>query len=178
MKKVSIWLQNNKKWNFPSLEKEISCDILIIGGGLTGVCSAYNIKNSGKEIILIEQNKMGFGVSGHTTGKITYLQEDILEKIKKKYDEETAYKYLDSQKKYMSFIKDIIVNENIDCDLVTSDSYLFVFEDKNKKKLDIQRKFIKDYQDEKELPAKAYSVDAFKVSDSYLFHPIKYFRKI
>ena len=78
----SIWLDSIKKYNYPTLNNDCECDILIIGGGITGVSCAYHLKNCNKKVILVESNLIAHGTSGKTTGKLTFLQDDILNKIK------------------------------------------------------------------------------------------------
>ncbi|HBD63050.1 MAG TPA: FAD-dependent oxidoreductase, partial [Clostridiales bacterium] len=50
-------------------------DVLIIGAGLTGLTTAYLLKDSGYKIGIIEGTDTGYGVSGYTTAKITVQHE-------------------------------------------------------------------------------------------------------
>ena len=43
--------KNIKSLSLPKLEKNIDCDILIIGGGLAGISCAFNLKNTNKNVI-------------------------------------------------------------------------------------------------------------------------------
>ena len=45
MKKESIWLKDLKINKNKPLDKDIEVDILIIGGGLTGISTLYNLRN-------------------------------------------------------------------------------------------------------------------------------------
>ena len=58
-------------------------DVLIIGGGITGISTAYHLIDSGLKVCLVEKNLIGSGVTSRTTGKLTYLQEDICSRINK-----------------------------------------------------------------------------------------------
>lgn len=69
----SLWIQNNEQNKIRKLNQDIETDILIIGGGITGLTTAYKLINSGLKIALVEQNKVGSGISSKTTGKINYL---------------------------------------------------------------------------------------------------------
>ena len=75
MKKESIWLKDLKIKKNKPLDKDIEVDILIIGGGLTGISTAYNLRNEKMNICLVEQNFIGSGVTSKSTAKINYLQE-------------------------------------------------------------------------------------------------------
>ena len=58
MKNISIWKDNIKSINYKKLDKNLDIDILIIGGGITGISALYHLKNSNLKIILVEQNKI------------------------------------------------------------------------------------------------------------------------
>ena len=117
MKNYSIWKDNVEIGSFNRLDKDINVDILIIGGGMTGVSTLYHLRESGFKVALVEQNKIGMGVTANTTGKVTYLQDKIYNELLKNFDFDIASLYLKSQKDTMDLIIDIINKDNIDCDL-------------------------------------------------------------
>ena len=117
MKNYSVWKDNYKVTNYNSLDKDISCDVLIIGGGLTGVSSLFNLRDSGLDVVLVEQNKIGLGVTSNSTGKLTYLQNDLIDKIRKFYSDSVALEYINSQIDSINNICNIIDKYNISCDL-------------------------------------------------------------
>ena len=45
-------------------------DILIIGGGAVGICSAYYLKELGKDVVVVEKNEIGSGSSYGNAGLI------------------------------------------------------------------------------------------------------------
>ena len=91
----SIWENKNKETNYTN--KNIETDILIIGGGITGITTALYLLNSDKTLTLIEANKIGSGITERTTGKINIMQEYNYQKIKKMTNITTSKKYLKSQ---------------------------------------------------------------------------------
>ena len=110
----SYWQKTSQHPCFKQLNKDIKTDILIIGGGLSGISCAYQLKETGKQITIVEKNLLGSHTSGHTTAKITLLQDLIYQKLVKHYNIETAYLYYQSQKEAMKGIKDLIEKEKID----------------------------------------------------------------
>ena len=68
-----------------SFNKNIEVDVLIIGGGITGLTTAYYLKDSNLNVCLVEKNYIGMGVTSKTTGKINYLQETIYSDLTSKY---------------------------------------------------------------------------------------------
>ena len=126
----SLWKKIKKNNEYHDFKKDV--DVLIIGAGLSGINTAYFLKDSNLKVCLIDDGKIGNGASAYTTGKLTYLQSDILTKIQNIYDYETAKKYLDSQIYAINLICNIIIENNIDCDLTKNDSYVFTTCDSNK----------------------------------------------
>ena len=57
---MSYWLESTKdnRKEFEKLEKNINTDVCIIGGGLTGLTTAYYLKNSGLNVVLLEKDKL------------------------------------------------------------------------------------------------------------------------
>lgn len=97
MKNKSIWLDYNKREKYKSLDHNINVDVLIIGGGITGISSLYHLSNSNLNIALVEKNELGHGVTARTTGKITYLQDEMYDKLNKYHGMTVTKQYLNSQ---------------------------------------------------------------------------------
>ncbi len=174
----SIWLKgiNFKKGN--TLKENINTDILIIGGGITGISSLYFLKDSNLNITLVDSNNIASGQTSKSTGKLTYLQGLLLNKIENIYDRDTAIKYLNSQKDAIEIIKEIIIENNIKCDFESNNSYVFTSKKNNLNKLN-ELKNILDYANIKykltsTLPIKFPCIYSIKVTDTAVFNPVKY----
>lgn len=74
---ASYWTQELNVKQYPTLEKDISCDILVIGGGIAGILCAYRLKQQGFHVILVDKNRIGMGITRHTTATITALQDKL-----------------------------------------------------------------------------------------------------
>ena len=125
MKNISIWSEEIDKSKVNSLDADLDVDVAIVGGGITGLSVAYYLSDVGYNICLLESNRIGEGITSRTTGKITYLQEDLLLKIKDIYSMDMAKKYYESQKLAIKEINRIMSKNSISCDLKKSDSYIF-----------------------------------------------------
>ena len=76
----SLWTENIEMPEFPTLEKDIRTQVLIIGGGMAGVLCAYFLQQAGVDYCLLEKDRICQGVTGHTTAKITAQHGLIYEK--------------------------------------------------------------------------------------------------
>ncbi|MFD1803577.1 NAD(P)/FAD-dependent oxidoreductase [Mixta tenebrionis] len=57
--------------NFPSLQEEKECDLVVIGGGLLGASTALHLSEAGIDTVLLEKNTIGAGASGRNGGQLT-----------------------------------------------------------------------------------------------------------
>ena len=119
------------------------CDILVIGGGIAGLSTVYNLKDHGKRIILIDKNKCGMGATSCNTGKLTFMQDLIYHDIESNYNEKVARLYLNSQKEAINIITSIIKKEKIDCDLTKTNAYVFSNDEDKYKNFDKEIEFYK-----------------------------------
>ncbi len=121
----SYWVNSTEKTNFPKLNSNLSTDVCIIGGGITGVATAYMLKNSGLKVSLLEASEIGMGVTANTTAKITSQHGLIYNYLINSFDFDTAKKYLDSNEDAIKTIENIVKTENIDCDFEHQNSYIY-----------------------------------------------------
>ena len=174
----SIW--ENKKTETKTTRKNIETDILIIGGGITGMTSLLYLLENKQTITLIEANKIGEGITNKTTGKINIMQEYIYQTIETETNKTIANNYLESQIYATEIIKKIINTYKIDCDFTENDSYLFTNTQKNIKKIIKEKEILSkkiSCETINKLPNNYPCLYGIKTK-SYVFNPIKYINKI
>ena len=178
MKNRSIWKENVSNKKLPSLNKDIYCDVLIVGGGIAGLSTAYFLKDSNYNVVLIEKDKCGEGASSKNTGKLTFMQELIYHKLEKNYSSEVASLYLQSQNSAIELALDIIETNNIECNLFSEDAYVFIDKDSDIKKIDKELNFYKNNNVEcekvDEIPNQFPIKLGIKTKGSYSFNPYKF----
>ena len=69
----SYWIEStkNEKRNYPRLKESLSTEVCIIGGGITGITTAYYLAKEGRKVILLEKDEICSKTSCNTTAKIT-----------------------------------------------------------------------------------------------------------
>lgn len=178
----SIWLEDVYPKKQKALNENIETDVLIIGGGITGITTAYALRNQGLSVCLVERNYIGSGVTSKTTGKLTYLQERIYTKLQNEYNYQTAKLYLQSQKKAIQLVKEIIQKEEFDCSLEKVTSYVFTDKEtelqKLKKEYTLLKKMGVNVKEHQKLEIGLNSIYAISVEDTYVFHPLKYINNL
>lgn len=85
------WLLKNGLINsYPTLQTNITCDILIIGGGITGSLMAYQLSGEGYRVVLIDKRDVALGSTAGTTAMLQYELDEPLFSLIKKVGEEAA----------------------------------------------------------------------------------------
>lgn len=121
---ISYWIDSVKPLEFETLNKSIEADILIIGGGIAGLTTAYQLLRSGRNITLMEDGLIGSGESGRTTAHLTCALDDRYYEIQKAFGEEGSKIAAESHIAAINFIEQIIKQESIDCDFERIDGFL------------------------------------------------------
>ena len=170
----SIWEDTAKRVHFDALSSNKNTDILIIGGGITGILCAYKLKNAGVDCILVEANEISGGITKNTTAKITLGHGLIYDKMIKRFGEDKTRLYIDAQNKAIKEYARLC--EKIDCDYETRDNYVYSMGDR--------KKIEKEVAALGRLGMKAESLDAcelpftvagaVRVRDQAQFHPLKF----
>ena len=178
METKSIWEKYSKKTEIKILKNNLDIDVAIVGGGMTGLSTGYFLKNSNLKACIFERGKIAEEITSKTTGKITFLQENILTEIENIYSRNRAEKYYKSQKCAIELINNIIEENNIECDLKKVDSYCFATNKSDIKKIRREENILKSFGEEvesiKKLPDGLEVDYGIKVSNTFVFNPIKY----
>lgn len=174
----SLWEKLSKKPIFNQLKGDTKTDVLIIGGGITGVLCAYMLENAGISYILVEASEIGSGTTKNTTAKITSQHGLIYNKLEREFDIEYAKKYLQINENALDKFRELC--KNIDCDFEEKDS--FVYSLNNRKKIEDELttlekiEFKAEFSDKLPLP---FSVDgAVKFPKQAQFNPLKFIYEI
>ena len=122
----SYWIDSVKEQNkFSALEENIKTDICIIGGGLTGLSTAYNLSKYKIRTVLLEKDEICKQTSGNSTAKITSQHGLIYKYLTDSKGQDFARKYYEANENAIRNIKNIIDKEGIDCDFEYQPAYVF-----------------------------------------------------
>lgn len=79
---------------FPTLDSDVSCDVAVIGGGITGAIAAYHLVEAGLDTVLVDRRDVGGGSTSASTGLLQYEIDtnlaDLIERVGKR-DAERSY---------------------------------------------------------------------------------------
>ena len=69
----SIWTKTFTNRKRVSLKGDIRADVAVIGGGMTGILTAWQLKQAGVRAVVLEADRIGGGQTGNTTAKLAIL---------------------------------------------------------------------------------------------------------
>ena len=75
-KTTSPWLDTvQDKQRYPALKGWVTADVVVIGGGITGLMSAWNLAAKGRSVVLLDKNHIATGDTGLTTAFLTRVPD-------------------------------------------------------------------------------------------------------
>lgn len=119
----SIWQANAQRPDFPVLEGDCKTDVLIIGGGLAGLLTAYFLKERGVDCMLVEAARICGGVSGKTTAKITSQHGACYHKLLRRFGSERTLAYYRANQQAVEKYRTLC--KGIDCDFREQQSFVY-----------------------------------------------------
>ncbi|MBR2338520.1 MAG: FAD-dependent oxidoreductase [Clostridia bacterium] len=126
----SIWWEGVELSRFPTLKQDINTDVLIIGGGMAGVLTAYLLSQQGVDCVLVEKERIGGGVTGNTTAKVTAQHGLIYNQIAQDYGLDAAKVYL--QANLQALERYAALADTIPCDWERQDNFVYAVNDRQK----------------------------------------------
>lgn len=168
-----------KPLKFEKLNKNISVDVIIVGGGIAGLSTAYNLSKAGKLVAVLDDGYIGSGETGHTTAHITHALDDRYFNLEKMFGIEGAFLAAESHTSAINFIEKVVSEEKIECDFERLDGYLFLGPKDDKDILEKELEYTHKAGLKTEIVAKppltSYDLGAsLRFPNQAQFHPLKY----
>lgn len=107
------------------LTGDLQVDVTIVGGGITGITSAYVLAKEGYQVVLIDAGMIFNGTTGHTTAKITAQHDLIYAELMSHFGQEQAKLYYEAACEAQNFIKNTISELQIECEYQEEDAYIY-----------------------------------------------------
>lgn len=123
---VSFWINSVTPLQFEALNQDIQTEVLVAGGGIAGLTTAYMLAKTGKQVVLVEDGFIGSGESGRTTAHLAYALDDRYYDIEQLFGEEGSRLAAESHRAAIDQIESHIQELHIDCHFKRVDGYLFL----------------------------------------------------
>jgi glycine/D-amino acid oxidase-like deaminating enzyme len=123
---VSFWINTVTPLQFEQLNQDIRTEVLIIGGGISGMTTAYLLAKAGKQVVLVEDGFIGSGETGRTTAHCTCALDDRYYEIEQIFGEDGSRQAAESHSAAIDQIERLVQELQIDCNFKRVDGYLFL----------------------------------------------------
>jgi glycine/D-amino acid oxidase-like deaminating enzyme/nitrite reductase/ring-hydroxylating ferredoxin subunit len=178
----SIW-QETVSGFLPAVEpaKE-QYDVVIAGGGITGITLGVLLQRSGKKCLLLEAQTLGFGTTGGTTAHLNTLVDNHYNQIITDFGLENAKLVAKATREAINLVKENVQAYNIDCGFEEVPGYLFSQDEAQTKELEeiygaclkvgLECSIVND------LPMPIGFKKVMRVERQAKFHPMRYIQKM
>ncbi|MEA5567811.1 FAD-dependent oxidoreductase [Anabaena sp. UHCC 0399] len=124
-KTISIWMTTATVPVQPALVENTHADVCIVGAGIAGMSTAYMLSGAGKSVVVLDDGPVGGGQTERTTAHLSNVLSYRYYELEQMHGEERAKLIAESHTTAINTIEAIAMQENIDCDFVRLDGYLF-----------------------------------------------------
>jgi glycine/D-amino acid oxidase-like deaminating enzyme/nitrite reductase/ring-hydroxylating ferredoxin subunit len=176
-----FWIDSIKPVRFTPLQQDEVAEVVIVGGGIAGISTAYALAKEGRRVIVVERNSVGSGETGHTTAHLSNALDERYSRLEDIFDVNTAKLAAESHTLAIDFIERTVAEENIECDFARVDGYLFLHPSHQietlEAEMDASRKAGVDTSLTDDIPSiHLPSGPALRFPKQGQFHPLKYIR--
>ena len=124
--RASLWLATTEEDSrFPRLDRPLSVDVAVLGGGIVGVSTALLLKRAGMTVAVVEAERVGTGVTGHTTAKLSSLHGLTYARLSSTFGDDGARAHGEANQAGIEQIAQWVEDERIDCDFRRKPNYTY-----------------------------------------------------
>ena len=106
------------------IDRDIDVDVVVVGGGITGLTAAYLLLTAGKSVALLERARCAEVDTGHTTAHVTMVTDTRLSELVSRFGKPHAQAVWDAGLAAIAQIEAIVTEQAIDCGFERVDGYL------------------------------------------------------
>src|SRR5436190_20317465 len=174
----SLWLSTAPESDYPSLEGDRETDVVVLGGGIAGLTTALLLKRQGARVEVIEAHRVGSGVTGCTTAKVSALQSTIYSTIRGRNGKDAAAAYAEASLTAVGQVAELVQDLGIDCDLTRRSAFTYAATPEESSSIE------DEYEAAAEAGLRVRLVDspdvpylvhgAVRLDDQLVLHPVRY----
>lgn len=121
---TSHWIDSASMPWCSRLGQNTQVDVVVVGGGITGLTAAYLLTKAGRSVAVLERERLAQIDTGHTSAHLTMVTDTRLQDLVKTFGADHARATWDAGLAAIAQIDRIIVDEDVDCDFEWVPGYL------------------------------------------------------
>jgi len=125
----SFWIAEIPAIACSPLTANEQCDVAVVGAGIAGLSTAYELARHGRSVVVIDRGEIGTGMTARTTAHLATELDDFYSELISVRGEDEARIYHDSQVAAVNRIEAICRDEGIDCQFRRLDAFLIPTEE-------------------------------------------------
>lgn len=174
----SYWIATTPGTSYPPLTEDTDTDVTVIGGGIAGLSTAWELAGTGRRVTLLEADRIAAGVTGYTTAKLSALHTLVYDRLRRTRGPEGARHYARSQQGAVERVVETAGRLGIGCDLERGPAFTYVRDPEGAGQLRAEAEAAREaglaasFVTETGLPFPV--AGAVRVEDQAQFHPRKY----
>jgi glycine/D-amino acid oxidase-like deaminating enzyme/nitrite reductase/ring-hydroxylating ferredoxin subunit len=177
----SIWMDTAVAPAAAALGEDIEADTVIVGGGIAGLSTAYELSEQGHRVAVLDRGGIGTGMTARTTAHLASVSDDDFRTLIDVRGEQNARSFYESHSASIDRIEHIQERLGISCDFRRLEGWLFPAIGGNDSELDSELEAARSLgikvKDNRGLPFKGHENTRYlSYPDQGTFHPLKYLR--
>lgn len=175
---MSLWQESVSPYTASNQPGKEAYDVIIVGGGITGISTALLLQEAGKKCMVLEAANLCFGTTGGTTAHLNTLLDTPYTTISKNFGKEHARAVATAAADAIALIRSNIARYNIDCEFEWATAFLFAQDEQQVKELEeivdasadagLEMKYTDG------IPVPVPFTKAVQVNGQAKFHPLRY----
>ncbi|MGZ3704502.1 MAG: FAD-dependent oxidoreductase [Bdellovibrionota bacterium] len=125
METHSLWQETDVPF-LPALSSHAVVDVCVVGGGITGLTTAYRLLESGRSVVVLERGTLPAGETTFSTGHLTSVLDDRYFQLRQMHGLKAAQLAAESHACGISELERISATEGIDCNFTRTNGFLFL----------------------------------------------------
>jgi glycine/D-amino acid oxidase-like deaminating enzyme/nitrite reductase/ring-hydroxylating ferredoxin subunit len=174
----SLWLAGRPDIRYPAPTDDRGFDVLVLGGGITGLTTAVLLKQAGARVAVVEADRIGSGATGNNTAKVTALQRTVLSTIEDVRGNDVAAAYARNSFAGVELVASLADEFGIACELHRRPAYTVATEQAQLAAVEREAELARraglpvELTDQVDLPFPV--AGAVRLDDQVEFDPVRY----
>jgi gamma-glutamylputrescine oxidase len=113
---MSLWLDGVSR-SYPPLDRDVTADVVVVGGGIAGIATAYFLASAGANVVVLEARGVAEAASGRNAGFLLAGVAENFVAASRRYGERNALRIWRFTKRTQDLVRSLVGEHGIDCAL-------------------------------------------------------------